>query len=54
MSEKIYIVRTTAGEESIFHELEEAETYAKRCVMTQEEPQIIEEYSLANRMKIEL
>lgn len=54
MSEKIYIVRTTAGDEAFFHKLEEAETYAKRCVMTQEEPQIIEEYRLVNRMTIEL
>lgn len=54
MSEKIYIVRTTAGEEAFFHTWEEAEGFAKSCVQTHNEPQIIEEYSLANRMKIEL
>lgn len=54
MSEKIYIVRTTAGDERLFHTFEEAESFAKRCVLIFNEPQIIEEYSLANRMKIEL
>lgn len=57
MSEKIYMVRMTDNDdefEALFHTLEEAESFAKRCVQTHNEPQIIEEYCLANRMKIEL
>lgn len=57
MNEKIYIVRMAGNDEefeALFHTWEEAESFAKRCVQTHNEPQIIEEYSLANRMKIEL
>ena len=57
MSEKIYMVRRADNDnefEDLFLTFEEAVSFAKRCVQTHNEPQIIEEYSLANRMKIEL
>ena len=57
MSEKIYMVRRADNDnefEDLFLTFEEAESFAKRCVLIFNEPQIIEEYSLANRMKIEL
>lgn len=57
MNEKIYMVRMADNDnefEDLFLTFEEAESFAKRCVLIFNEPQIIEEYSLANRMKIEL
>ena len=57
MNEKIYMVRMADNDEefeALFHTLEEAESFAKSCVQALKEPQIIEEYRIVNRMKIEL
>lgn len=56
MSDKIYMVRMADNDEefeALFHTLEEAESFAKRCVQTHNESAIIHEFKLINTITLE-